>query len=268
MRETVDIQGFQEKDLNLQVIPGVSLALDFLDWDTRFFKRPVYLLNVEASQLNGDAVKDVRPLREQLPRFAMWAKVPIHVDQRILMLLQELGGYFVETEILLQYEPGVLKELPSSPSFSFRKNSSLPREAMGLLGLNFETTRFHVDPNIGEDLADRLWESYMATYGDKPGRNFYLAYTQEEKPVGAVFISDATEKRPYHLLDIAVVDKSCHGARVGSGLIQRALQDYQDRRRPLIVSTQHRNSSAVCFYIKNGFKKYLPPTTVFHFWNG
>jgi len=267
-----DFRTDREEDQILKIVPGFRLAMDYLKWDTDFFGLPCYFLNVENSEFLSsafDAGHDFRKIGLELPIFAMWAKLPVSIDQKVLIALQELGCYYIETEILLQYVPGSENDRNNEDiddGFTFCKCDDPPVEEMGFLGRNFTETRFHLDPNIGKEKADQLWVSYMKTYGDVPGRNFYIAYSPENKPVGAIYISNADEMRPYNLVDIVVVDSSSHSANVGSRLVRTAVNDFQNSKHPVIVSTQHRNDLAVSFYIKNGFTRFLPPRTILHYW--
>ncbi len=261
-----------DEDLVLELFPGLFLAMDYLRWDSRFFDRPCYSLNIKNSVFSDDALNtnvSYHEIKNRLPIFSMWAKLPISTSQKFMICLQKLGCYFIETEILLQYDTESVKCLQGrfiEDSLKFSRSIKSTPEELGYLGRHFTETRFHKDPNIGREKGNALWASYMQTYGNVSKRHQYYAFLPDGRAVGAVFISEAVTNRPYNLVDIVVVDPKYQSEKIGTRLMQTALEDFQDNDYPLMVSTQHRNTRAVNFYLKNGFTKFLPSKTILHYW--
>ncbi|MFH1985878.1 MAG: GNAT family N-acetyltransferase [Pseudomonadota bacterium] len=254
---------YPETDLFLELPGALVLALDWLDWDSRFFGLPCYRLFAGDCRVCDGAVDTgaLMMAAAQFPRCAVWAKVPPQAPPALTEAIQALGGKFIETELTLGHN-GTAAAPATVAGVKIREADTLARTGFLELGRTFSLTRFHTDPRIGKDRADALWTEYLRNFRLSPDRRAFLAEA-DGRIVGAVLASagDAV-----NVIDIVAVAPAFAGRGIGRALLQASLSWSIATGRGCTVATQHRNTGAIAFYRKNGFGRLESATPVFHLW--
>lgn len=240
----------------------MRLSLKKLSWDTKFFGRPSFILIVDQLGEKDRIIVDRRLKRRQKKSF-ITAKIPSLYGTHIIGTLQDLGFKYIDTEV-------ILKSGYVSPScnrnkagkfrvYELKNNVGLPYEE---LGASFDKTRFHKDPNILREVADRLWVSYIKNYKITPARRIFVAKAGRDI-AGAILVNKSSNGREAVLSFVAVLDKY-RGTGVGSRLIGYVQKRFEDLK--LLTETQASNKRALNFYIKNGFCEVEGMKTILHRW--
>lgn len=238
---------------------SVEYRFNFLEWDTNFFNRNSYSLNIEKTKLGVD-LSLVEMFKEKLQGSFVTIKLNTQTDYRIIQFLQQCGFYYVDTEVTLKYKP-LQKEYTNDTSEllieNIHINQNLPYEA---LGKSFSKTRFHEDIHIDNKLADLLWINYMKNYVPSASKLMFVAKFKGEV-AGTILVNINGQNA--NLFFVAVLEKF-RGQKIGHHLIQYVVKYFENYE--LSVGTQCKNVGALNFYIMNGFSKVDKTSTVLHGW--
>ena len=230
----------------------------FLDWDSCFFHRSSYILEMSKSNLIvSDPVKV--EINEKLQDSFVTVKLDTKTDAKILKFLQECGFYYIDTEVLLQgfakdqlfKEHGIVKVIKKNI------NRALPYEE---LGRTFSLTRFHTDINIENTTADDLWISYLKNYSVSDSKHMFTAEVDDEV-AGVILVN--TSNNTATLFFVAVISRF-KGSGIGTVLINKVMDYFNGYE--IRTETQIKNIVALNYYIKNGLDRVQSTYTVLHRW--
>lgn len=124
-------------------------------------------------------------------------------------------------------------------------------------------SRFKLDTKFRNREFERMYTTWITSSIDRDDVVVF-GYMSNQQLVG--FISLSTKNNVAYIGLIAV-DETQRGMQIGSKLIAMAdVYAQQNNLTQITVNTQQENSSALKFYIKNGFD-ILNRTYIYHLWN-
>lgn len=232
----------------------------FLSWDTEYFGKKAYIL---------DPVRSNMKLSPGLPALFnralkgafISAKIDTLCGKETVRLFQECGFKYIDTEIVLKHT-GPSARTPSGSDIrilELRDNAGLPYKG---LGSSFRFSRFHMDPNIAKNKADRLWISYIKNYRATASNHIFAAKTASG--IGGVILANICDGGKKAVMSFVAVLDEYRGKGIGSRLSAYVAEKYADK--DLFTETQVSNKEAVGFYINNGFRKVESVRTILHRW--
>ncbi|EQB39199.1 hypothetical protein M947_08580 [Sulfurimonas hongkongensis] len=230
----------------------------YLDWDSVFFDRPSYLLDLNKSKLmSSEVIK--KEIKDKLKNSFITVKLDTKSEYKILSFLQECGFYYIDTEVTLEYVTNKKKKKLSSEVQIIKesKNKNLPYTDFEEV---FTLTRFHTDLNIDNKKADELWMNYLKNYELSDSKHMFCAKVNNEL-AGIVLVN--IDNKVASLFFVAVIDKF-RDLGIGSALIDNAIRYFKGYT--IRVGTQVKNINALNFYINNGLSKINKISTVLHKW--
>ncbi|RKX93179.1 MAG: hypothetical protein DRP84_08885 [Spirochaetes bacterium] len=223
--------------------------MKYLEWDTKFFGRPSYLIEGREDILTIDSIG----------KSFITAKVDMG-DVDFIFDLQKKGFVFIDVEVSLKFHIKYSEIINYCRNIdcvvkSVKVNTGLPYLE---LGSAFHLTRFHMDPNIASGKANELWISYLRNFLPNENRKMYVTYLGE-KAVGVIL---STRQEGIAVISFMAVLPEYRGKGIGSQLIAYVVRD---NNYEVITGTQSRNIPALNFYINNGFRIYKTKA-VLHRW--
>lgn len=232
----------------------------YLEWDSSFFDKPCFLLDVSKSDFQpSDELAE--EIKNSFKGAFVSAKIDTQSNYKIVYFLQKCGFYYVDTEVKLKsigysqmriYDSRIqISELLTEDNLPFNE-----------LGKAFSLTRFHCDPHIDLDKADELWVCYIKNFKPSKNKRMFVAKFDDEV-AGAVLVNIAETE--VFLFFVAIIEKY-RGKNIGSAIIEKILDSF-DPSFHIYTGTQAKNISALNFYIKNGFSKVAQTNTVLHYWS-
>ncbi len=232
---------------------------EYLDWDTHFFNKPAYILNIEKSNLLIDTKIKIA-IQDKLDNSFVTIKLNTSIDDEILNFFQDCGFKYIDTEIVLESVNNIVshKHQPRVSITKLDKNINLPYIE---LGQNFSLTRFHSDLNIKNAKADELWINYIKSYQLSEHRHLFIARVENEV-AGVILVN--TDNTTATLFFVAVIEKFV-GIGIGTLLIKESISHFKNYK--IKTETQIKNIKALNFYIKNGLSKVNSTYTVLHRWS-
>lgn len=232
----------------------------YLDWDSVFFDKPSYLLDISKSRLMSSEVIKI-DIKNKLKNSFITFKIATDIDYKIVSFLQECGFYYIDTEVTLEYvnnksnkDKNIINQVQVIKE---TKNEYLPYKE---LGKSFSLTRFHTDLNIDNTKADILWINYLKNYKLSDTKHMFSVKVENEL-AGVILIN--LDNDVATLFFVAVIEKF-RGMGIGTVLINKAIKHFKNYI--IRTETQVKNIDALNFYIGNGLSKIQKTSTVLHRW--
>jgi ribosomal protein S18 acetylase RimI-like enzyme len=214
----------------------MSFAVHPDAWLSEVMARPVF-------RVDGSGATD--ELEAHRRRGFYFAKVP---TDRVgdVRALTRIGYAVVDTAVTFE----LVNDLPIETSVEVRE--CMPADADGVLaiaGSAFRYSRFHLDPDVGLELAHRVKREWIANYVAKRRGDALLVALVADKPAGflASLVSHGTAA-----IDLVAVATEAHGKGVGTALCAAFARRYTGM--PRLVGTQVVNVPSIRMYTKLGYQ--------------
>lgn len=211
------------------------------------------VLGFPALRLSGDG-EDVSV--DDLPSSALvWTKVPTETPGRVEGLLR-YGFRLITTEVQLVHRSGGTVRSSSLGGSGSRISvrSAQPadeRSVCGIAATAFTEDRFHRDPKVGTDAAERIKRAWVENFfKGQRGDRMLLAEGSDGSVAGFVQLLDLPDAT---VIDLIAVDPSAQGKGMGRALTEAVLDDSLERSREIRVGTQLTNTRSLQLYTHLGF---------------
>lgn len=226
------------------------------DWMSGFLGKPSFHLRYESPLSIHELNKKLDDL--SLPFFAD-AKASVN-DFTSIHALEATGFRLIDTNLQFSAETDRIPYIPAPPSYTIRWAVPDDEPAVGDLGGRcIERSRFHLDPQIPNEIANALKADWVRNFfrGER-GDRLALAFS-DGRPVGflQIFL-----KEKIWVIDLIGLLPEFRGSGAGSALVSFAARELEGRNLAL-VGTQAVNDGSVRFYEKLGFR-YQRAHYVFH----
>ncbi len=216
-------------------------------WLSERFCHPVFTVRA----LGRDRISEqVRAHARKQGRAMYQAKVPVDRTD-VAAELTRAGFAVVNTGLVLAAAP---RASGGPAGVEIRDaNAGADDPIIDLARRAFWASRFHLDPVIPADVANRIKADWIANcLSGRRGDRVLVAVVAGD-PVGflATMASDGEER--CEIIDLIAVDSSARGRGVGASLVGHLLADVVGRRDVVRVGTQAANVGATRFYERLGF---------------
>ncbi len=177
----------------------------------------------------------------------VYTRVPVG-DVPAVGALQRVAFRLVDTTVTLdrplfdRCEPAGGEIRPARPSDE--------AQVVALARTSFGHSRFHQDPAIGADRADRLKSEWVANFFRGRRGDALVVATDRGRVIGFLLALAADDDAV--VIDLVAVDESCRGRRI-AGALTRAVQSDFAQATGLRVGTQLANAAALRAYQGLGF---------------
>lgn len=185
---------------------------------------------------------------ESLPAGFVYTKVRAG-DPARLRSLQERGFQLVDTAAVFESPLPLL--LPADRGTDFRM--ATPRDKEALLRIAREAfvyDRFHADPAIPKDVADRLKEAWLANYFSGKRGDWLVVGEAGGVAAGFLLLLQSDEKL---VIDLIAVAQDQRGAGIARGMIAFAAASFP-QSKTMQVGTQIANIPSIRLYERLGFR--------------
>lgn len=183
-------------------------------------------------------------------RSLSYAKVPVD-NVATVHVLTEVGFRVVSVEVTLKRSANPWGwALPGGSVYTGVSvwdeiNTDALHKVLDIAKSCFRYSRFHLDPNIPDDLADKVKYEWVKSYFTGTRGSEFLVAWDQGSPSGFLAVLDDDGTKVIDLIGVAE-DRQRQG--VGSRLVQ----EFSERHRgdPLRVGTQIANAPSLAFYRK------------------
>ncbi len=217
-------------------------------WLSGIFGYDVFRLNIgEHESINPDTVFS----REPLPRRAFYyVKVPV-TSVAQAGALTHAGFRIVDVNVTFERGPA---EITLDDEILVRE---VTREdeagVLEIAGSSFVYSRFHLDPFISKDLADKIKREWIVNYIRKQRGERLLVAEADGRPAGFLALLVTGDVEKVGVIDLIGVAKDMRGRGVGRRLVEYHIQDAYQKYSRLIVGTQIANVPSMRLYAKCGY---------------
>lgn len=138
------------------------------------------------------------------------------------------------------------------------------KDVKNIARTSFSFDRFHKDPNIKKELADKTREKWAENSAED--KNHYILVSTINKSISGFIIVKKGRASKEDSIQLIAVKKEFRGRGIGSDLIMSALTHSKSKGAySMQVGTQADNSASVSLYKKCGFRIFKNKLT-FHKW--
>jgi GNAT superfamily N-acetyltransferase len=131
---------------------------------------------------------------------------------------------------------------------------SSAEEVARIAGSCFRYSRFHLDPAIPKELADRIKHDWVRSYLDGKRGECLLEAVIDDRPVGFLAVLTCQDDRGQgRVIDLVGVDSAYQGRGIGSRLVEHFVDVYNRECNYLEVGTQIANKPSLKLYQAAGF---------------
>ncbi len=229
--------------------PGMSEFLTTDVWLSKILERDVYRLIVDESSIHGDRFIECEAFAAlKSARAFAYAKTAVDCVPGIRSLIH-MGFTLVDTNVLFskpigqpECEPGVYEIQPAGVAHE----DPVADLAYG----SFEFSRFHLDPLIPNELANRVKAEWTRSYFRGQRGDQMLVATVDEVVAGFVLLIDCDDGT--RTIDLIAVDRRHRGQGVARRMISHVEAHAAGFTR-LRVGTQLANMPSIRLYTQLGF---------------
>lgn len=118
---------------------------------------------------------------------------------------------------------------------------------------SFLYSRFHLDPFVSKELANKIKREWIANYVRKQRGEKLLIAEVNGKPAGFLAMLATGDSDKTGVIDLIGVAKNMQGHGVGKALVEYHIQDAYQKYSRLIVGTQIANVPSMRLYEKCGY---------------
>jgi ribosomal protein S18 acetylase RimI-like enzyme len=231
--------------------PSSQVALREDRWLSSCVKHPVITVAVSDDDAAASAVREITTLTSPA---MLQARVPAS-EPAVLAALQGAGMRVVNCAVTLARRKGTGFSNPTGAVQVDVRHADPDRDRaiLDVAGRCFLSTRFHLDPQIPDELANRIKREWAANCLRGLRGDSMLVATAGPRLVGFLAIINATAaQQPVRVIDLIGVDVDAQRQGVGSALMARFVDEAPEDAM-LRVGTQASNESAMRFYQRLGF---------------
>ena len=214
-------------------------------WLSEILERPVFKIDVS----NAD--------RGDVPTPASFAYAKIDVDQiKLAQSLSKAGYFIIDTNVTFRWVGNAdehdMHVLEASPE----DETSVREIAFSA----FASTRFHLDPNIDNMVANRIKEKWAGNFFAGKRGDLMLVYKESGRVLGFNQVI-LTENKA--VIDLIAVRSDARGRGIGRAMVS----GLQTRFKSIAVGTQINNIASIGLYTSLGFE-FSNASYVFHYHKG
>lgn len=224
----------------------MSKSIEFLAWDSEFFKRRVGRLNLETDTTLEALIQTAYQQRYEF--LYIYSSVPIAKPVIGRYALLDVGGHVTFAKSLGDQ---ILEEFKPAMEISEFRLDTLTPELLDIAFLSGHLSRFKIDSSLPAGSFEALYETWLAnTLESRPKGAIYI-YCCDNRIVGLITSEIHGSKCTIGLL---AVSESYQGKGIGTKLIGYVQERcIKNKVASVEVKTQLSNKSAIALYLKNSF---------------
>lgn len=207
------------------------------DWLSEVLGYPVFAVEGAADDLPGGR------------RALYYARVDAS-DVATLAALLQVG--FVVVDVNVTFERAAMPAAADGANIDVvRAGPEHAEDLLAIAGSCFRYSRFHLDPQIPQTLADTIKREWVRSYIDRRRGTELLAATVAGRSLGFLAVLETDDAS---VIDLVGVATDAQGTGVGSALVSAFIERHRSAGKPLRVGTQVANVPSLRLYERLGFR--------------
>jgi dTDP-4-amino-4,6-dideoxy-D-galactose acyltransferase len=221
-------------------------------WLAETLSRPVFkLVTLQFANQEQALSEEMANLVKAGSAF-FYAKLPTS-EIGLCRALSRAGFAVIDTGITFEWT-GPAEAAPADVSVGIARPAQY--EAVAAIAERcFRWSRFHLDPSIPSELANRVKRRWIENYcRGQRGSALYVGEIGGAVAGFLAVIESRAGNRTTAMIDLVGVAPEHQGRRVGTALAQRFVDEWRGKSEALRVGTQAANIPSMRFYERNGFR--------------
>ncbi len=233
---------------------GELRILNYDKWLSEIFSRPVYCMKFDRGlreKLRDEKSKEYLALNRFLtssPIF-IYIKVPTE-DPQTVQLVEKAGFHLIETNVTYEKEIDKNYAVPDNNCIRLASLND-QNHVTRLAEENFIFSRFHMDPSIPNELANKVKKEWAKNYFSGNRGDKMVIGEINDGVIGFLQILEGEDNTV--IIDLIAVDKNHRRKNIASDLIACTELEYDDYSL-IRVGTQISNIPSIRLYEKLGFR--------------
>lgn len=215
-------------------------------WLSEVFGYDVFKIDIESNETLDS--KNIFP--KELPKRALYyAKLSVTSVPQVGDLTNA-GFRVIDVNVTFERKP---EKITSNENIIIRDVK--PEDEIDVLKIaetTFVYSRFHLDPLVSKELADKIKREWIANYIRKQRGERLLVAEINDKPVG--FLAELVTNEKVGVIDLIGVDKNMQAQGIGKRLVQYHINDAVNKYTNLLVGTQIANIPSTRLYQTCGYQ--------------
>ncbi len=215
------------------------------------FGYEVFGVNLSFNEPDLETLRDHISAHQGARRF-YFTRIPTELPG-LVQALAPLGFSVVDVSITFERAPEKLSETfpPDIKIAAYEQEYQEP--TLQIAHDSFIYSRFHLDPHIPKNLADKVKRAWIENYilGVR-GETLWIALWKGQIAAFLAIIADPHQN--CKVIDLVGVGRAFQGQGIGRALVRFFIDHYQGRASLLRVGTQVANIPSVRLYESNGFR--------------
>jgi ribosomal protein S18 acetylase RimI-like enzyme len=221
------------------------------NWLTDMMGTPVYRVDLSAEVSSESLASRVAAHIQERDRAFYWAKVDTQRTD-LVRSLGAVGFYVVDTNVSFE----LAREPVSVESEVVVEEFRSDHEAavLAIAASAFRRDRFHLDPLIPNDVADRIKREWCRNYAVKARGDRLFVAEMEGQPAGFLAaLTGGPDSGRVAVIDLIGVAPAFQRRKVGLALSRAFIRHYRPVAASLQVGTQVSNIASIRLYERLGF---------------
>lgn len=242
-------------------------------WLSALMQRDAFTLNLEKVSVEVGAGFGKTSTAELLSaRLKEVISKPVFITSKVptsnlfdCRFVEDRGFHLIDTNVLFSKQCAVDEKATNAGTITFRKATPADREdVVEIAGRSFQFSRFHLDPDIPERIANEIKAAWAANYfHGKRGDDMVVA-TLRGQVIG---FAQLLFRKSGAIIDLIAVAPEFQRQGAAAGMIRLAESLAAEQSLETIsVGTQIANAPSIGFYEYLGFR-IVNSSYVFHFHN-
>jgi len=225
-----------------------------LEWDSHFFKRAIYQINLDTEQLpiNLEIAEVLYVISSQEHKILLPGFVETFAENKVEFIKK------LNTE-----NQSIYKTDSICSFFDLNLSQEFLNQLYQLAFISGNHSRFLLDKNFGRNSFEELYKKWIDNSISKEFADEVFIHMDDSKINGLITVSI---KDHIGKIGLIAVDDHSQGRGIGTGLL-KVIENYLMTKNveTLIIPTQLSNSKACNFYKKSGYE-IISNLYIKHFW--
>ena len=192
----------------------------------------------------------ILPMKAMSHKSLVYVKIPAtHIQQ--MGAFTTAGFKVIDVNVIFEREP---QQLVLDGRVTVRE--ARPEDegsVLNIAGTSFEYSRFHLDPLLPREAADRIKREWVASYFHKGRGERLLVAEVDGHPAGFLCVLVTGPAAETGVIDLIGVDRQLQGRGIGRRLVEYHINDSVNKHSRLIVGTQIANIPSMRLYQACGY---------------
>lgn len=228
-------------------------------WFSGVFGRDVFRVEAPAPESCDPAAARAAVARHAAGRAAAFYYAKVDAARPdALRALASAGFFTVDVNVSFLADPARLPAVEAPAGLEIGAAAPADRdEVLRIAATAFRYSRFHLDPLVPDETANRIKRDWTASYLDgRRGERLWVGRVGGRPAAFLAVLALERDGRSVRRIDLVAVDRAAQGRGIGRALTAFFVERYRGSCDRLEVGTQIANAPSIRLYERLGFELF------------